>query len=644
MRHAALLIVLVGVFGLLPWNGAWAQNALEAPSITSVSVGTDWLTVVWRAPGSDGGSTITAYDLRYILSAASNKADDQWTLKEDIWSSGITLYQLTGLSEDTSYDAQVRAVNSDDDGPWSTTFVQATMDLSESCLGFDDSYDDPLFGCQWYLKNSGQYGGARQDINVEAAWATSTGAGIHVAVVDDGMHSDHPDLAANVDRTLNHDFHGTGLFNPATSHGTSLAGIIAADDNALGGRGVAPDATIHAYNPNADPNNLVRPDFAMTWDLTHTAVSNNSWAYHDDGRAINRIDLWATAIERGLSEGFGGKGISYVFSGGNGAQQTDDSNLNGRTNHYGVIAVCAVDYNDRRAYYSERGANLWLCAPSSGNTGAPWIWTTENGGYTMYFGGTSASAAIVSGVVALIRAANMDLTWRDVKLILAASARKNDSGNTGWEEGALKYASASDRYSFNHEYGFGVVDAGGAVALAVNWSSPSALREITAISDAVDLAIPDAPVSGTPTTVSTSLTVDNFVQFAEFVAVTVDVEHTNFRNLEIELVSPSGRVSRLANTGKAHIPHQGTFLETKDAQDGNFDFGTAKHLGEASAGIWTLRITDRDHRYDDSGTLRSWSVTVYGHGSSPGHPQINSVVSADRSLMLDWSAPDDAGD
>ena len=82
-------------------------------------------------------------------------------------------------------------------------------------------------------------------------------------------------------------------------------------------------------------------------------------------------------------------------------------------------------------------------------------------------------------MVALIREANNALTWRDVKLILAASARKNDPDNTGWEEGAFRYGSTTDRYNFNHEYGFGMVDAKAAVDLAPGWTNVRDLREIT---------------------------------------------------------------------------------------------------------------------------------------------------------------------
>ena len=70
--------------------------------------------------------------------------------------------------------------------------------------------------------------------------------------------------------------------------------------------------------------------------------------------------------------------------------------------------------------------------------------------YERDFAGTSAAAPIVSGVAALVRGANPELTWRDLKLILAATARKNDSGSAGWEDGATTYGadSAADRYHF----------------------------------------------------------------------------------------------------------------------------------------------------------------------------------------------------
>ena len=76
--------------------------------------------------------------------------------------------------------------------------------------------------------------------------------------------------------------------------------------------------------------------------------------------------------------------------------------------------------------------------------------------------------------------------------------------------------------------------------------------------------------------------------------------------------------------------------------DGEFRFGSARHLGEDPNGVWTLRLTDHFPIY--GGTLRSWSIKVYGHVSRPGAPDITTPTTAGaNSLTLAWSAPDETG-
>ena len=99
-----------------------AVGVPAAPTITGAVGGTDALTVSWSAPSSDGGSPITAYDLRHIRSDATNKGDANWTVVQDIWTgSGARSYELAGLDGGIQYDVQVRAVNSAEDGSWSAT-------------------------------------------------------------------------------------------------------------------------------------------------------------------------------------------------------------------------------------------------------------------------------------------------------------------------------------------------------------------------------------------------------------------------------------------------------------------------------------------------------------------------------------------
>ena len=127
--------------------------------------------------------------------------------------------------------------------------------------------------------------------------------------------------------------------------------------------------------------------------------------------------------------------------------------------------------------------------------------TANDDVYIDDFSGTSAATPIVSGVVALVRSANPALTWRDVKLILAESARKNDPDNTGWEDGARKkYGAATDLYHFNHEYGFGVVDAKAAVDLAAGWTTlPTFVNQEVDSATTLNLSIPDcADSNGCP--------------------------------------------------------------------------------------------------------------------------------------------------
>ena len=118
--------------------------------------------------------------------------------------------------------------------------------------------DDPLYGCQWHLNNA-----LGEDINVEPVWSDGIkGEGINIAVVDDGMDWNHEDLVDNVDASRNHDYTGyNDVHHPFEHHGTAVAGVIAARDNGIGVRGVAPQATIYGYNYLAvDPTDALRAD------------------------------------------------------------------------------------------------------------------------------------------------------------------------------------------------------------------------------------------------------------------------------------------------------------------------------------------------------------------------------------------------
>ena len=489
-------------------------------------------------------------------------------------------------------------------------------------------FGDDLYACQWHLENRDNGG---EDINVRPVWEEGIkGEGVNVAVVDNGMDHYHEDLSANVNRNLNHDYTGNGdVHGSFRHHGTAVSGLIAARDNDIGVRGVAPRATIYGYNLLIGPVGVNQLD-AMSRNLNVTAISSNSWGGVDGPGLVQVGALWEAVVKTGVEKGYGGKGTFYVWAGGNGGHRGDNSNLEEYSNYYAITPVCAVNDDGIRSAYSEEGANLWVCAPSDDlRPGHEGVVTIENSDrYRYTFGGTSASTPIVSGVAALMRQVNPELTWRDMKLILANTARKNDPVNFGWEDGPFKHGSDTEKYHFNHKYGFGVVDAKAAVDLAEDWTNLPSLKSGEASSGTLSARIPDLSSSGDPATVTRTLHLNTGIEFTEFVEINTSFRHSSFRDLDIELESPSGTVSKLVDPYRTDQP-----IPLYDA----FRFGSARHLGENPNGLWKLRITDRLSPW--SGSLVSWSIRVYGHKLVPAPPTLNTLSPGEDSLTVSWSAP-----
>ena len=484
----------------------------------------------------------------------------------------------------------------------------------EDCTGIETPFGDPLSGCQTHLGSSetGDLG-----INVQDVWETNKGEGIYVAVVDREVDYDHEDLRDNINRTLSHDYiEEDQLVLRPTGHGTSVAGLIAARDNELGVRGVAPRATIVGYNYLENGTLLNRAD-ALTRNMDLVAVSNASFGKTGTGHPRPVSQTYTMALETGVSQGFGGKGTFYVHSAGNSHSYTSHVNLREQKNFYAVTTVCSVESDGTRADYSETGYALWVCAPIAKVT-------TENWNrYSDDFGGTSSAAPLVSGVAALIRSAHPSLTWRDVKLILAASAQHNDPDNASWREGALEYNSVTERYFYNPEYGFGVIDAEAALDLAESWTNLPPMKSTGADSGEIDLTIPDLTEDGDSTTVTRELFLNSDVGFTEFVEVTIDFHHPAFRDLDIEIESPSGTFSKLT------VPSEKNGLRRSELYS-TFRFGSAAHLGEDPSGVWTLRVTDHFEELEITsrpagwslGKIEGWSIKAYGHGLGVAPPSI----------------------
>lgn len=525
---------------------------------------------------------------------------------------------------------------------------------------------DPLLDRQWHLHNDGQRVGTRagEDLRVRGAWAMGSGLtgagrgeGVRIAIIDDAVEVTHPDLWPNIVPGASHnyrrDFGYQNAFPmPCASsewHGTAVAGIIAArDDNAIGGSGVAPRAGLVGLNALAsgEDGDILH---ALNYQPDGTHIYNNSWGAVDSGQFQRAPGAYTATLTQGLKSGRGGLGAIYVFAAGNGGclhgkddnecQGTDLSTYDSHVTQLGTIAVCATDAAGNRPFYSEPGANLLVCAPSAAHDPNPphlpsVTTTVVDGKFTHDFGGTSAAAPMVSGVVALMLQANPRLTWRDVRLVLARSARQVNPDDPGWTQ----YAGLS----FHHEFGFGVVNAEEAVRLARHWPSVGGSESLKTCEAKADIKlggvrIPEmAPPSGD--SVQFGVPVGNgglrqrlgipancdirHVEHVELTLTTSDEpllkrweKHPDNGNLHITLTSPSGQTSTLATPRPCYRLENGQMLPTSDCGSlQSFSIGIARHLDEPASvpgnADWQLGIVDLNP--GSPGRLQKASIKLYG--------------------------------
>ena len=489
--------------------------------------------------------------------------------------------------------------------------------------------NDPLFNQQWTLRNTGQNGAtAGADINVVGVWATYKGTGITVGVIDDGLQYSHPDLAANANTAIDYDFrdndddpkpeggsgqNANGEPN-ADSHGTATAGVIAArGNNGIGVVGVAYEATLVGLRLIGGTAGDTQEGAALSHRNSDIHIYNNSWGPNDDGTVKGGAGTLAlAALRNGVTSGRGGRGSIYVWAAGNGGAKLDNAGYDSYNGSIFTISVAALNDLGQRADYSERGACLVVTAPSGNDaTRSQGTTTTDLVGdfgynrsdvtsgpvgpadladrdYTQNYNGTSSAAPVVSGVVALMLQANPNLGWRDVQEVLIRSATQTDPQNAEWRTNGAGF-------KFNPNFGAGRVNAGAAVALATNWTNLPAMTSTSSEQTNLNEAIPDNDSAGI--TRSFDLSTSNLR--VEQTVVTVDITHANRGDLVINLVSPSGTISPLAEL------HGDTNADYRA-----MTFRSTFNWGEDSKGTWQVQVSDR--RAGNAGTLTRAKLEVFG--------------------------------
>ena len=274
---------------------------------------------------------------------------------------------------------------------------------------------DPMLSQQWGLSR----------IRADEAWATATGAGVTIAIVDTGVDLTHPDLAANVDVDHDVDFvDGKGDTDGAqdtSGHGTHVAGIAAAAaNNGVGVAGVAPRATILPVRVlGPEENRTARIAAGIRYAADRGAqVINLSLSYSPPGH-IDSITGNMRPVHEAIAHALE-KGSVVVASSGNESLPlcAEPAAVNG------VLCVGAVDRSERPAYYTNfesRRSKRYLVAPGGDQSlscandivstylrGAARACSSVDGYESL--AGTSMAAGFVSGTAALLAERGLDNT------------------------------------------------------------------------------------------------------------------------------------------------------------------------------------------------------------------------------------------
>ena len=303
---------------------------------------------------------------------------------------------------------------------------------------------------QWYLK----------DQKLESVWGNekygnTAGEGVVVAVIDTGVDYNHEDLQDNIwtnsaevsgqkgtDDDNNgyvDDVHGINLIDPNETpmddhgHGTHVAGIIAMENNNVGGVGIAYKSKIMPIKAGGSDGTLNSTDIAK-------AIV---YAYKNGADVINMSFgsyAHSALIENALQDAF--NSCVLVAAAGNDGIPTADCPLGGQNmypaSYFYVIGVMAYDEANKFASFSN-----WDYAPNANaeyEVVAPGVSiysTLPNGRYASW-NGTSMAAPMVSAEAAILRSSLKDKDTYSSRYIMGQLVGATEDTITYYNEDVKK--------------------------------------------------------------------------------------------------------------------------------------------------------------------------------------------------------------
>jgi hypothetical protein len=232
----------------------------------------------------------------------------------------------------------------------------------------------------------------------------------------------------------------------------------------------------------------------------------------------------------------------------------------------------------------------------------------SNCNYVSTFNGTSSAAPSVAGGIAVLLDAYPNLSWRDVKHIIAKTSRKLDVERSYSRNDIVQYEWELNAAGYNHHYwyGFGAFDLDAAINYASSYiSTLGTLKNYGWVysneddGSSLNLVIPSFSLR--EDTISYNPTSDN--NFVEFIQVVIYLDKDTPRDIGLSLVSPQ----------ETEINILQPFTNVSGNPNGNwFVIGVSGFYGENIKGDWKLKIVDYTNN-DDSGILVNWGMNIYGN-------------------------------
>ena len=341
-----------------------------------------------------------------------------------------------------------------------------------------------------------------------------------------------------------------------------------------------------------------KPDSNCNINLV-TGVSNGNTVF-DQANAVDNLIVVAAVNAKGVKSSYSTAGATVWVSGIGGEYGWNSTTLGVdfiNTGHPALVepAMITTDQTgcDKGWHTNKAIINGYLKSHNEFEKEGSVTQTNLNVdcNYTSTFNGTSSAAPTVSGVVALMLEANPNLTWRDVKHILASTAKKLDttispvvtsasnSGSTVKKGITVEQAWVTNKagFHFHNWYGFGLVDAGAAVSMAKTHTLLGT-QKTSLLSSTVNLPL------GTPVNLSIS---DQTVKRLETAELVLDLENSTTTGtgspyvscFQFELDSPSGTKSILLNAGSGYIGATSPFTFLSNA-----------FYGETATGNWKFQV------------------------------------------------------